>query len=339
MYHYPILIEKYDAKFLTFLIMKRRQFLKNTTLAAASATLLPSLTSAHSAVRPLKSIGIQLFSLPKLLEMDFRGGIEMLAKLGYQEIQLFGPFPFSAESAKNQWKAITPMLGFTGSGYFGHKDTEVKAILDEFGIKVTAVHTDLDTLQTNMEDLGEAASILGYDYVGIPAIPEHLRATNDDYKKMAEVFNAIGEKAKQVNLKFAYHNHGYGHVEQNGAIPFHIIMNETDPGLVFFEMDLYWTTAAGINPVDYLEAYPNRFRLMHVKDMSEKKQFNGDGGSPQQWMELFPYMTTLGSGVMDLKSIIPAAQKAGVKHFYVEQDLVANPQVALKTSIEYLKGL
>ena len=104
-------------------------------------------------------------------------------------------------------------------------------------------------------------------------------------------------------------------------------------------MDIYWTAAAGADPVAYLEKYPNRYKMLHIKDMKEKKQFSGDGGDAQQWMTLFPYMTTAGSGVLDIKAIIEKGKKVGVKHFFVEQDMVADPQIALKKSIDYLKSL
>ncbi len=78
---------------------------------------------------------------------------------------------------------------------------------------------------------------------------------------------------------------------------------------------------------------------MHIKDMKEKVQFSGDGGDPSQWRELFPYMTTAGDGVLDLQSIIPVGKKMGVKHFFVEQDMVSQPEIALKKSIDYLKTI
>ena len=93
------------------------------------------------------------------------------------------------------------------------------------------------------------------------------------------------------------------------------------------------------DPVDLLTSYPGRTHLMHVKDMKEKKQFSGDGGNSNQWIELFPYMTTAGDGVMNLRAIIEQVKKSGVKHFFVEQDVVANPDVALKRSFDYVKAL
>jgi sugar phosphate isomerase/epimerase len=201
------------------------------------------------------------------------------------------------------------------------------------------MHTDLDTLQTKMDKLAEAAQLLGTEYVILPSIPDEKRKTLDDYKKMADAFNRIGEAAKKTGVKFAYHNHGYGLKEMNGQIPLKLILDGTDPSVVFFEMDLYWTTAGGADPIALLEDYKTRYHLMHVKDMSKKVHFSGDGGDSKQWIELFPFMTTAGSGVLDLKSILTKAKQTGVKHFIVEQDMVAEPEVALKKSYDYLASL
>lgn len=287
----------------------------------------------------VKNLGVQLFSLPRMLEKNFRAGIGMLAGLGYREVELYGPYHFSAESAITRWREITPQLGFKGSGFFGHTAKEIKNILKENKMRATAMHTDLDTLQNRMGRLGEAADILGVKYVGLPAIPENLRTSIDDYKRMADEFNTIGEAATKAGLKFAYHNHGYGLQEMDGKIPLQVVIENTDPKLVFLQMDLFWTVAGGADPVSYIEAYPDRYRLMHIKDMKELKRFSGDGGSPGEWMSLFPYMTSCGSGVLDLGTIIATARKNGVKHFYVEQDMVRDPQVALGQSFDYLKSL
>jgi sugar phosphate isomerase/epimerase len=104
-------------------------------------------------------------------------------------------------------------------------------------------------------------------------------------------------------------------------------------------MDIFWTTAGGANPVDYLQSFPNRYKQMHVKDMKEIVHFSGDGGSANEWIELFPHMATAGSGALNLKSIIDTGLKTGVKHFYVEQDMVASPEIALKKSFDYLKSI
>lgn len=320
------------------IMQNRRTFIKSAATLSAAGALLPASaweSLFDGAKRP--KIGIQLFSLPKMLDKDFVGAIKMLAGMGYKELELFGPYPFSAASVQASWKSIGAMLGFSGSGYFGRTQQEVKSILKDHGMTTPSAHTDLETLLKYMDKLGEAAQILGHKYVVLPAIPEDRRKTLDDYKRVADDFNTIGENAKKVGLKFAYHNHGYGLQPVNGQSPFQLILERTDPKLVYLEMDIFWSTAGGIDPVEYLKKYPNRYRALHLKDMREKKRFSGDGSNMQQWMELFPYMASAGDGVLDLKSIVHTAQSTGVKHYFVEQDLVANPEVALQRSIDFLK--
>lgn len=314
----------------------RRNFIKKSAIGAATLYVSPFHDYLNE-LKKVKKVGIQLFSLPKSLSQDFVGSIKMLSQMGYKEVELFGPFPFSDEKAKENWGRITPMLGFSGSGFFGHTAKEVKTILDDNGIKSPSAHTDLDTLINNMDKLGEAAQTIGYKYVVLPSIPDDRRKTMDDYKRIAETFNKIGENAKKNGLKFAYHNHGYGIKPVNGVVPLSIIYDNTDPNLVFFELDIYWTAAGGADPVAYLDKYNKRYHLIHLKDMKEKKQFSGDGSNAPQWIELFPYMTTAGDGVLGVKQIVQKAQAVGVKHFLVEQDMVAQPEIALKRSFDFIK--
>jgi len=317
--------------------MNRRDFVKQSAVLSAASFLFSSEVFGKS--RLIEKIGIQFFSLPKMLNNDFAGTVKMLSKMGYKEVELYGPYTFSTGAAKKSWDAVTPSLGFKGSGFFGHTAAEVKSLMKQNGLAVPSMHTDLDTLQNRMDKLGEAAHALGSEFVVLPAIPEDKRKTLDDYKRLAEAFNKIGEAAKKNGVKFAYHNHGYGWKTVNGQVPIKLILDGTEPSLVFLEMDLYWTTAAGADPIALLEKYKNRYRLMHVKDMSKKVRFSGDGGDSKQWIELFPYMTTAGNGVIDLKKILPKAKENGVKHFIVEQDMVAHPEIALKKSYDYLASL
>ena len=322
--------------------MERNTFLKSVGLLAASGALFPEWITASPAgiyKNMLDKIGVQLFSLPASLESDFEGTIGLLATMGFNEIELYGPFPFSQKSAKDRWNAITPMLGFSGSGYFGKTEEEVKAIFAKNGLSIPAIHTDLDTLEFDMASLGRAARTLGFEYVILPAIPDERRTSVDDYKKMADTFNKIGASAKKEGVKFAYHNHGYGFSEMEGEIPIHLLLDHTDPELVFLEMDVFWTIAGGADPIEYFKKYQGRYRSMHLKDMKEIKRFSGDGGDAAQWIELFPYMASCGKGEIDLKHIIPAAIENGVQHFFVEQDMVQNPEIALKNSYDYLSNL
>jgi sugar phosphate isomerase/epimerase len=125
----------------------------------------------------------------------------------------------------------------------------------------------------------------------------------------------------------------------DGQIPTKLILDGTDPALVYLQMDLFWTVAGGADPVALFQNYKGRYRLMHVKDMSKNARFSGDGGDPKQWIELFPLMTSAGNGVLDLKTILTKAKENGMEHFIVEQDIVADPEVSLKKSFDYLASI
>lgn len=317
--------------------MNRRNFLNSAGILTMAGLVNTNQLFAQPGL--INKVGLGLFSIPQMLDSNFNGAFEMLAKIGYKEIEMFGPYPFSTTKAKASWDAITPNLGFKGSGYFGKQPKEFLTAAKSNGIRIPAMHTDLDTLSNQMGLLAEAANQMGAKYVVLPSIPDENRKTLEDYKRTAALFNKIGAEAKQYGVRFAYHNHGYGLQIDNGKMPLDIIFDETDPGLVFFEMDLYWTMAGGADPVELFKKHPGRYKMMHVKDMKEQKRFAGNGGDASQWIALFPYMTSAGEGVFDLPTILKAAKENGVQHFFVEQDMVAAPEIALKKSFDFLKTL
>lgn len=317
--------------------MNRRNFLNSAGVLTMAGLVNANQLFAQSGL--IDQVGLGLFSIPSMLDKDFKGAIEMLAKMGYTEIETFGPYSFSTQQTIDNWNAVSTRLGFKGSGFFGKKPTEFLAVAKANGISIPAMHTDFDTLLTKMGPLAEAANQLGAKYVILPSIPDQNRKTLDDYKRTANLFNQIGTEAKQYGVKFAYHNHGYGLQMKDGKMPLDIIFNETDPNLVFFEMDLFWTIAGGANPIELFKKHPGRYKMMHVKDMKEQKRFAGDGNDASQWFALFPYMTSAGEGVFELSKILTTAKENGVRHFFVEQDMVASPEIALKKSIDYLKTL
>jgi sugar phosphate isomerase/epimerase len=320
-------------------MLKRRKFLKNCGTLAAGGFLLQGFNTQPAFFRSEHpgAIGLQLFSIPKILEKDFAGTMKMVAQAGYKKIEFYGPYPFSAPEDKERWESVTPSLGFSGSGYFGLTVQEVKKILDDNGLTSPSMHTGLATLHNRMDEMAEAAHILGQRYVILPSAS--TQPDLDGYKRLADEFNELGAQAKKSGVLFAYHNHGNGLKEIDGIIPLDLILERTDPELVYMQMDIYWTTAGGIDPVAYLDKYPGRYRLMHIKDMSKKVRFSGDGGDSKQWIELFPYLTDAGSGVLDLKTILSHAKKSGVEHFIVERDLAPNPNEALEKAFKYLSHL
>ena len=318
----------------------RRRFLG--TAAAATAGLATGCAreprEAASSSR-LDRIGVGLFTIPTMLERDFAGAMKTLAGIGYTEIEFFGPYPFSAQSAQERWKTVSQSLAFRGSGYFGLTPAAVKSILDEHGLASPSMHTDLESLRTVIAPMAEAAHILGQRYVVLPSIPPAERQDLDGYRRIADEFNEIGRRAASLGLRFAYHNHGYGLVPIAGQVPFDLVVERTDPTLVDLQMDLYWMTAGGADPVAYFTRYPGRFRLIHIKDMSKPVRFSGDGGDAAQWIELFPYIADAGAGVLDLQAILSAARRSGVMHFLVERDQAPSPDETLRASYRHLSSL
>ncbi len=313
----------------------RREFIKRTA-ALGTALSLGAIPDLWAGLKKEGKLGIQLFSIPKMLSENFENGLKMLQKQGYKELEFYGPYPFSAEAAIKGWEGISKMLGFSGSGYFGKTPADIKKIFKEYGFTSPATHTDLDTLEKNMGPLAESAHLLGQKYVVLPAIPEDRRKTPEDYRRIADDFNRIGENAQKHGVKFGYHNHGYGLKPVNGIRPLEVILGNTEPGLVFFEMDIFWTTCGGADPLDLLSRYAGRYKMLHLKDMKEKKQFAGDGNSAQDWFPMFPLMTSAGDGVLNVQDIVAKARETGVEHYFVEQDMVADPETALKKSADFL---
>ena len=328
-------------------MVNRRDFLAAAAAAAAGLAAgcrrcaTPNGGAAAASAAPadrLGPLGVGLFTLPKSLEQDFDGTLAMIAGLGYREVELFGPYPFSVPAAQEGWKAAGQMLGFSGSGFFGRTARQVRESLDRHGLTSPSMHVDLDTLRDRTEQVGEAAQVLGWRYAGIAQIPPERRRTLDDYRRMADELNAIGARARPMGFKVLYHNHGYGLTPLEGQLPARVLFDRLDPSVVALQMDVFWTVAGGADPVELLDAYPRLYRLMHVKDMSRQGRFTR-GGDMQDVLALFPLMTPAGSGVLDLPRILAHARRAGVQHFYVEQDLAANPPEQLGASIRYLRGL
>jgi len=167
-----------------------------------------------------------------------------------------------------------------------------------------------------------AAATVGHRYLVAPAIPPAERATLDAYQSLADRFNRLGERAKAAGLTFGYHNHDFEFAPLDGRIPYDILVEETDPALVVFELDLFWATKAGREPRAYFRDHPGRFHLVHVKDMA------GDGA-----------MVDVGAGTIDFASLFALAGQAGIRHFIVEHDSPGAPFDSIAASYRYLRDL
>ena len=314
----------------------RRGFLKRT-VAVGMAAAAGEIAGPQAA--RLDRIGVGLFTIPTMLERDFIGTMKTLASIGYKEVETFGPYSWSAQTAQDRWKVTAQSLAFKGSGYFGLTATEVRRILDDHGLSSPSMHTDLDSLRTRLEPMAEAAAALGQRYVVLPSIPPSERQNLEAYRRIADEFNQIGARAAALGVRFAYHNHGYGLKPIDGVVPFELVVDRTDPSVVDLQMDVYWTTAGGADPIAYIQRYKGRYKSLHVKDMAKEARFAGDGGDASQWIALFPFIADAGSGVLDLVSILSAAKRSGVEHFLLERDQTPTPGETLRRSYRYLSSL
>jgi sugar phosphate isomerase/epimerase len=284
----------------------------------------------------IERLGVQLFTLASMVARDLDAALKLIADTGYKEVEFFGPYPFSAPESLAMWAPLAAQMGISRNAYFGMTTQEVRARLDDYGLSSPSAHVDLPTVRTQLDELAEAAHTLGHRYIVIPSARSERLDSLDDYKRLAGELNAIGARMDALGLRFGYHNHGYENALIDGRVPYEVLLEETDPALVTMELDLFWMIAGGGDPVTLLDSYPGRFALMHIKDMSEIVRFAGRGQTPQEWIALFPYMRDAGAGVLNLPLIISQAHRSGVKHFFLERDLAADPLQTLQASYRAL---
>lgn len=249
-----------------------------------------------------KLFGLQLYSLREDMPKDPKGILKQVASFGYKQVEGFeGP------------------MGI----YWGMINKEFKKFMDDLGMQFVATHCNIDK---DFEKKAAEAAEIGMKYLICPS--RGGRKTADDFKKVAEDFNAKGEICKKNGIRFAYHNHEYSFKEIDGQFPQDIMMKNTDPALVDFEMDIYWVVTGNQDPVAWLKKYPNRFQLGHVKDRIKGATERGAS-------------CVLGTGSIDYPSLIKDAKAAGMNYFIVEQERYDNttPLEAAKADALYMNRL
>jgi sugar phosphate isomerase/epimerase len=278
----------------------KRDFLKKLGLITVGGmvggTMTPSLATAASSklFAPKKSIGLQLYSLGRELTEDVPGGLKKVAQIGYSTAEL---------------------AGYREGKFYNTEVTEFKKMAADAGLKVTGSHVNPPVRKYTAENKGEIADFwkktvddhvkLGVISLVQPGMPSV--ESNDEAKIVCEVFNKAGEIAKAAGIKWGYHNHSgefqkavkdedKGKRGVPGDVIYDLMLNGTDPNLVFFEMDVYWTVMGQSDPLEYFEKYPTRFPILHIKDRSILGQ----------------------SGMMNFENIFNKAYKNGLDEFYVE---------------------
>lgn len=227
-------------------------------------------------------------------------------------------------------------LGITDmefSNLFGKTAAEIREELDKRGMVCSSFGVSYVDLRTKTNEVAENAKTLGAKFVRIAWIPDRQPFTLELAEQTTREFNEIGRRLKnEFGLTFCYHNHGYEFVPYGDGTLFDVLMAQTNPQDVFIELDILWAYFPGADPVAILEKYGDRIKLMHVKDLKKGVEGNFSGKTPVE------NDVALGTGQLDIPAIIAAAQKAGVEHFYIEDE---SPSIATQVpqSIAYLKSL
>jgi sugar phosphate isomerase/epimerase len=269
--------------------MYRRDLLKMLAFSAMPSFMSPRLT------RPLARVGVQLYTLRELMQRDAQRTLEQVAALGCKEVEF--------------------------AGYFDHPPKRLRHWLDAAGLTAPAAHLPLDNPQLDLAATLDTAAILGHSYIVLASLPL-LERSIDDFHRTAGRLNQIGSQAKARGIRAAYHNHDFEFTRASGRQPYAVLLDETDPTLVAMEMDVYWMTKAGENPLAYFGKYPGRFHLCHLKDMDQKRR-----------------ISDVGSGLIDFPKILAAGDRAGFRHLFIEHDNPTDAVASVRSSIQYLNGL
>ena len=298
-------------------MLSRRRFIGSTS---AAATLL-AIGVRRAMANPLGlPLGLQLYSVREMLAKDYTGTLRQLGALGYQEVE--------------------------AAGFFGRTPSQVKTAMNSAGLSCVSAHYPAFELGKSADEIISYCRDLGSKYVicSFPGIKDPLRLkdksfrtivqsfTMDDYRWNADQFNLWGRKVKTAGMQFGYHNHTMEFASINGVTPMKELFRLTNPDLVTFELDCGWVTVGGGDPVAYLQDYPKRISMLHIKDFKAISQ-------PASILDP-PPAAELGQGTVDFHAIYRAAKGGNIRHAFIEQEAYDMPPLqALRIDADYIKAL
>jgi sugar phosphate isomerase/epimerase len=302
------------------LTLTRRNFLKSATVTAATLAAAGKEALRLDANALGLPVGLQLYTVRQELAENFDGTLKQVGEIGYREVE--------------------------AAGYYNKTAQEFLSSLRAVGLTIPSAHYSLSQLQADLPHEIDFAKQLGLKYMICPGPgrPSHQRrpaargrhfvVTLDDWKWNADQFNKIGAETKKAGIQFGYHNHFIEFRLTDGVIPYDQLLRWCNPDLVKFEIDVGWMVYAGFDPIHYMTRYPGRFPELHIKGVRK-----GYKPSERHGRE-FP-TAELGRGEIDWKHIFAVAPKAGVKHYYVEQESFPDMPVmaAINVDYEYLHEL
>ena len=268
-------------------MLDRRTFLLDVAAIGLGAHALAGCASAATrgvASPRTQHIGLQLYTVRDMLEKDFEGTLERVAQIGYTSVEF--------------------------AGYYNRSPEQVRAILDRLKLVSPSAHIGAQLMRQDAAAQIGIARAIGQTYITLPSYPFARAGGVDVWKQGAAEMNRWAALCRDAGLRLAYHNHAPEFAPlEGGPTGYDVLMRETDPALVDFELDLYWASFADQDPIALFAKYPGRFAMWHVKDMQVSQGTRS--------------ITAVGVGVLDFKAIFAHAREAGMKYFFVEQDNAA----------------
>ncbi|WP_281540645.1 sugar phosphate isomerase/epimerase family protein [Maribacter aestuarii] len=257
--------------------------------------------------------GLALYTVRDDMSRDAKSTLKAVADAGYQNIE-------AANYSDGRFYSMLPH--------------EFKAYLEDIGLNPVSTHQGSVTLD-NADEMMADVKAAGFEYFVIPVPPmgmfefnaeNRTMSMNGSVKELANILDTLGGKANAAGLKLLYHNHDFEFKENSdGIVPIDYLLKNCNPDLVNFQMDLYWVTKAGADPLAYFEKYPGRFKIWHVKDMDDQGRF-----------------APVGKGTIDFERILANKEQSGMKYYMVEQDMTFDglePLEAIKISHEGLSEI
>ena len=243
-------------------------------------------------------ISLQLYTVREKAGQDLDATLRQVAEIGYRAVEL--------------------------AGFYGLSAADLKAKLDNYGLKANSAHVALKLFQEDAARVFADMKILGCEYTIVPFLPEELRKSRALFEQLAATLNRLAAQAQAEGLKFGYHNHAFEFAPVDGTSLWQVLIDQTDPALVNLELDLYWATRGGYDALELLKQYPGRFPLLHMKDIAASEK-----------QEDLP----VGEGVLPWPKIVEQARATGTRWYIAEMD---NPRDAfedIQISFERLRQL
>lgn len=252
-------------------------------------------------------VGLQLYSFRSQFAKDVPGTMAKVRQMGFREVEVAGTYGLSL--------------------------TDFRKLLDQNGLKAVSTGASFDDLDNNVPKIINEAKTLGAKYVMCAWIPHGGdQFTAYDADRAVDVFNTAGKLLAENGLTFCYHTHGYEFQTYKDGTFFDYLADNLDPKSVNFEMDVYWVKSPGYDPVALLQKYPKRFLLMHLKD---RKPGTPDSNTGHADVES---NVALGQGDIGIAAVMKQAKRAGVKHFFIE-DESSRSMEQMPQSLAFLEGL